>query len=221
MLFYQHRMITNPAEGASGGTGYVLVTSATPTKFAYAPLKPIRVVRWGFICAVTVNDATNALKLTCDVRAVVGGTTTTGVSTVIAAQSGWNAPNLPPVLFDLAGGSLTLTASASQVAAGQVVYHEVAPQKPSATYSPYYPDPDVAFDSPGGVNAQFAVYPGQEVLITSQPTQPAAGAGIFFMEVEELAFTGSGNNYPRIGTGIPAGITPTPSDPGTLTRFLS
>ena len=219
MLFYQHRMITNPAEGASGGTGYPTV--AAGTKLAYAPPKPIRVVRWGFICTTTVNDGTNALKLTCDLRAVAGGSTVTGTSTVIAAQSGWNAPNLPPVLYDLNGGSLTLVAGTSQVAAGAVVYHEVASQKPSATFSPYYPDPQTAFDAPGGVNAEFAVYPGQEVLITSQATAPAAGAGIFFLEVEELAFTGSGNNYPRIGTGVPSGITPTPSDPGTLTRVLS
>ncbi len=220
MLFYQHEVYSNPPLGSTSAP--VSVTAAA-NGLILGSHKPFRVVRWAFLATTTVNDATNALKLTCDFRPTAGSDAgrITGASTVNAAQTGWNAPSLPAVLYDLAGGSMTLVAGTSQIAAGQIIYHEVAAQKPSATYTPYYPDPDTANDSPGGVNAQFVVYPGQELVLAVQSVAPAAGAGKFLVEVEALAFTGSKNNYPQLASGIPSAIRPTPSDPGTLTRVLS
>lgn len=220
MLDYKHRIIGNPAEGST--TASVAVTSSTNV-LIFAPWRPVRVIRWGMVCITTVNDSTNALTLTCDLRPTAGSDTNrvTGATTVVAAQSGWNASNLPAFYYDAAGGSITLTASTSQVAAGAAVYHNVNPAKPSTTYSPYYPDPDTALDSPGGVNTGFVVYPGQEVVIKVQTTAPNAGAGKFFLEVEEQAFVAPGNNLPNLATGVPSAIVPTPSRPGTLTRYLS
>jgi hypothetical protein len=214
-----HRIISNPAEGST--TASVALT-AGPV-LIYAPWRPIRIVRWGMVCVTTVNDTTNALKLTCDLRPTAGSSTgqVTGASTLISAQTGWNASTLPQLFYDTKGGSITLTASASQVAAGQAIYHEVGPQAPSAAYSPYYPDPDTAFDAGSGVATGFLVYPGQEVVITSQATAPATGAGKFFLEVDEQAFAGSGDNNRIVVTGIPSILTPTPSDPGVWTRYLN
>jgi hypothetical protein len=220
MLNFLHRTIANPAEGSTSAP--VTVTVAGDV-LIHAPSRPIRIVRWGFICTTTVNDATNVLALSLDVRPTVGSNVgrITGATTIISGQTGWNASALPQFMYDLAGGTITMVAGTSQLAAGQVAYHEVASQKPSATYSPYYPDPQTAFDSPGGVATGLVIYPGQEVLIAVQPTPPGAGAGKFFLEVEEQAFEGSKSNNAILVSGVPSSIRPTPSDPGTLNRFLN
>ena len=220
MLNYYHRTVNNPAEGTTAAP--IALTSAANV-LIYRSHRPFRVVRWGLTVTTTINDATNALVLSCDLRPTAGSDVgrITGTSTVISAQSGWNASALPQFQYDLAGGTITMTAGASQLAAGQVAYHDVNPQKPSATYTPYYPDPDTAFDSPGGVSTQFVVYPGQEVVIAVQPTAPGAGAGTIFLAIEEQAFQGSKSNNPVVVSGVPSSIRPTPSDPGTLNRFLN
>jgi len=220
MLHYIHAIIANPPLGSTSGP--VSVETAADV-LVFAPWRPVRIIRWGFICTSTVNDATNALALTLDLRPTAGSNVsrTTGASTILSGQTGWNASALPQFFYDLAGGSMTFAAGASQIAAGKAAFHEVASQKPSATYSPYYPDPDTAFDSPGGVNTQFVIYPGQEAVIAVQAVAPAAGAGKFFLEIEEQAFEGNSSNNKIAVSGIPSSIIPTPSDPGVWTRFLS
>lgn len=212
-----HDRVTNPSQGSTAA--YISV--AAGDVFRLSPNAPIRIVRWGFICTTTVNDATNALKLTGDIRVTAGTDTgrVTGATTVVASQQGYNASNLPAFNTDAAGGSLTLVASASQVAAGKGVYHDLNPQTGSG--SPLlYPQPDTAFVSPGGVDTQLVVYPGQEFLIKSQATAPAAGAGIFFVEFEALGFQGTG--YAQLAQIVPASISPTPSNSlANLTRVQS
>lgn len=177
-----HHVITQPSEG-NNSAGYATV--AAGAKLIYSPSRPVQVVRWGFLCTTTVNDGTNALKLTGDVRPTIGSASgqVTGATATVQATQGYNAAGQPALFTDTAGGSLTLTASASQVAAGAGVYHNVNPQ---AAVSP-----STIYPAVGGVDTQLVIYPGQEFVITSQATAPSAGNGVYFVEVEELAFQGN------------------------------
>lgn len=180
-----HHVVYNPAEGVNTG-GYDTV--AAGDKLIYSPSRPVRIVRWGFLCTTTVNDATNALKLTGDVRVTVGSDTgrVGGSTATVQAASGYNAAGQPALFQDTAGGSLTLTASASQVAAGKGVYHFMNPQAGSGSPA-IYP----AVDGTQKADTQLVIYPGQEFIIKSNATAPAAGAGVYFVEIEELPFQGS------------------------------
>lgn len=202
-----HGRLSNPPQGAT--SGYVSVTVAGDI-LRVAPVAPIQIVRWGFDAAVGVADATNALKLTGDVRPTMGSNTgrTTGATTTVSSQTGYNASSQPAFLTDTAGGSLTLTAAASQLAAGKGVSHEVNPQAGSGSPS-LYPQPDTAFSAPGGVDTQLVIYPGQEFVIAVQATAPAAGSGSAWVEYRELANVGPG--YAGLATVIPSSISPTPS----------
>jgi hypothetical protein len=200
-LGFLHKRITQPADGSVAA--YQAVTAAADV-FRYSPNAPAQVVRWGFIATTTVNDGSNALKLTCDFRPTAGSNVsrTTGATTTIqTTTTGYNAAGQPALFSDAAGGSLTLVASTTQVVAGQGVYHTVNPQTGSGSPA-LYPQPDTV--SGGGVNTQFTVYPGQEVLIAIQATAPGAGAGIFFMELREQPFQGD--------TQLPAALALTPSN---------
>lgn len=229
---YHHKRISNPTDG--GTASYVSVTAAADV-FRYSPGAPVQVLRWGFIATTTVNDAANALKLTCDLR-VTAGTDTgrlTGNTFLVAAGSGYNAAGSPSIYIDyggngttlgFGGGKITLTASTTQVVAGQGVFHNVNPQAPTGStisggvisaLGGYYPSPDTSFVPPGGISTQFVVYPGQEVVIANKATAPGAGAGIFFMEVCELPFQANSNNNAVVASGVPTSIIPNPSNPGS------
>lgn len=228
---YHHKRITNPTDG--GTASYVSV--AAGDVFRYSPGAPCMVLRWGFIATTTVNDGTNALKLTCDLRPTAGTDTgrLTGNTFTVASGTGYNATGAPAIYVDyggngttlgFGGGKITLTASTTQVVAGQGVFHNVNPQAPTSStisggvisaLSGYYPAPDTAFTAPGGYPTQFMVYPGQEVVIASKATAPGAGAGIFFMEVLEFPFQAANNNNAVTGTGVPSSIVPNPSNPGS------
>lgn len=233
-----YKRITNPSQG--GTASYVNVTAGDV--FRYSPGGPCQVLRWGFIATTTVNDGTNALKLTCDLRPTAGSDTgrLTGATYTVASGSGYNASATPAFYIDyggtgttlgLGGGSLTVAASTTAVVAGKGVYHTLNPQAPTGStlvsglitvLGGYYPAAQTANVAPGGVDTQFVVYPGQEVLIASHATAPGAGAGIYFMEVLEMSFTGDNNNYGNVASGVPAGISPTPSNATVnLTRVLA
>lgn len=206
--FARHRFVTYPSLG-DPATAYKVVTSAANV-FRLTPSVPIQIIRWGLIATTTVNDGANGLKLTGDVRPTAGSDSSrvTGASTSVASQTGYNATGQPGFYYDTAGGSITLTASATQLVAGKFAYHDVAPQAPQS--SGYYPDPDTVQASPGGVDTQLVIYPGQEFLIAVQATAPGAGAGVLFAEFLELPFQGSG--YSGATQIVPAAIRPTPSD---------
>lgn len=208
------------------------VTVAAGAKLLLAPTTPVAVLRWGFICTTLVNDASNALKLSLDWHPTVGSAASSvvGATTVTATAAQWNASNQGAFATDLAGGSITLTASASQIAAGKGVYHLMQPQTkmpPNDASTNPVPSPDTAFVPGGGeMSLGLTVYPGQEVLLNSNATAPGAGAGIFFIHFWHLAFEGQGAGYGAINnsalaTGIPSSITPVVGDPGIWTRFIS
>lgn len=226
---YLHKRITNPSEGGVGG--YASFASAADI-FRWSPGAPAMVLRWGVIATTTVNDGSNGLKLTCDLRPTAGSDTgrLKGATYTVASQGGYNAAASPAFYIDyggtgttlgLGGGSITLTASATQIVAGKGVYHNVNPQAPTGStlasgvitaLGGYYPSPDTAFVPPGGIPTQFMVYPGQEVVIAVQATAPGAGAGVIFLEVIEQAFQGDYNNYGDVLSGVPSSISPTPSN---------
>lgn len=217
-LFRSIHKITNPPRGVAGA--YISVAAAGDV-FRYSAPAPFQVLRWGFIATTTVSDATNGLKLTGDVRTTAGSDVgrTTGSSATVASASGYNASGSPAFITDTAGGSLTVTAAATQVAAGKGVYHDMNPQ---AVISPenLYPRPDTAFVPPGGVDTQLVIYPGQEFLIAVQPVAPNAGAGILFIEVLDMPNVGLG--YAGLAALGPTSIAPTPSQGSVnLTRVQS
>src|SRR5216684_1341619 len=126
-----HKRVTNPQDGSTAA--YISV--ATGDVLGWAPGAPIVVVRWGFVATTLVNDAVNALKLTLDLRVTAGTDTgrVTGATTTLQGATGYNASNQPNLFADTAGGSLTLVASASQVAAGKGVWHDMNPQAATGT----------------------------------------------------------------------------------------
>lgn len=213
----------NTGSGSEPGTS---VTTSGP-KLILAPNISLAIVRWGFICTQTVNDATNPLVLTLDFHPTVGSVSglVAGSTTLVASQTGWNSSTLPAFYTDLAGGSITLTKGTSQIAAGKGVYHQINPQAkmpPTDASANPVPSPDTANVAGGGqVSMGFSVYPGQEVALSVAPVAPGAGAGIFFVHYYHLAFAGSGVNYANVATGIPSGITPMVGDPGVWTRALT
>ncbi len=214
------------ANTGSGAEPSAAVTSAG-SKLILVPNIACAILRWGFICTTTVNDATNPLVMTLDWHPTVGSTAgaVVGATTLVASQTGWNASTLPAFYTDLAGGSITLTKGASQLAAGKGVYHLLNPQTkmpPNDASTNPVPSPDTAFVPGGGMNSLgLTIYPGQEVQLSVSAIAPAAGAGVFFIHYYHLAFEGSGSNYENVATGIPASITPVVGDPGIWTRLLT
>src|SRR5271169_5839582 len=89
----------NTGSGSEPGTA---VTSAG-AKLILAPNLPVAIMRWGFICTETVNDATNPLVITLDFHPTVGsaGSAVVGATTTLASQTGWNASSLPSFYTDL------------------------------------------------------------------------------------------------------------------------
>ncbi len=214
---------------ANTGTGSEPGTSVTSagSKLILAPNLPCAIMRWGFICTQTVNDATNPLVLTLDWHPTVGSTVgaVVGATTTLSSQTGWNASALPAFFTDLAGGSITLTKGTSQIAAGKGAYHQINPQTkmpPNDASTNPVPSPDTAFVPGGGMQSLgLTVYPGQEVQLSVSAVAPTAGSGIFFIHYLHLAFEGSGSNYGNVATGIPSSITPVVGDPGIWTRLTS
>jgi hypothetical protein len=212
-----------PVEGAaistSGNGGTDILT--------IRPSRPIAVLRWGFICTTLVNDGTNALALTFDWYPLAGSNSNrvVGATTTLQSQTGWNASALPAFYTDLAGGSITFTASASQIAAGKGAYHQINPQTkmpPNDASTNPVPSPDTAFVPGGGMQSLgLTVYPGQEVRMRLVSTAPTAGAIVPFVHYFPLAFQGAGSNYENVATGIPSSITPVVGDPGIWTRVLT
>jgi len=148
----------------------------------------------GFLATTTVNDSTKRRLFlvvgfygpTAGVECGAGSPERV-LSNARRRRAG-NAPNLPAVLYDL-----SLVArftpdcwclSASR--AGKIAYHEVAAQKPSTTYSPYYPDPpDGLRQAPGGVKRTARdLPPARNSLSPSTRLPPPLGAGKVFIEVE-------------------------------------
>lgn len=175
---------------------------------------PCVVVRWGFVCSTLVNDAINALKLTGDLRATAGSDIgrVTGSTTTLQGATGYNASNQPTLFADTAGGSLTLAASASQVAAGKGVFHDMNPQAASGT-PPLYPP----YTASQPEDTQLEIYPGQEFILRIQATAPAAGAGRFFVEVKDLPV-----QYDRLGQYSSTISGPVPSNPyANMTKFFN
>lgn len=213
----------NTGSGAEPGTSVTVAGS----KLILAPNLPLAVIRWGFICTSTVNDATNPLVLTLDWHPTVGSTVgaVVGATTTLSSQTGWNASALPAFFTDLAGGSITLTKGATQLAAGKGVYHQINPQTkmpPNDASTNPVPSPDTAFVPGGGQQSHgLTVYPGQELQLSVSTVAPAAGNGIFFIHYLHLMFGASGNNYANVGTGIPSSITPLVGDAGIWTRLTS
>lgn len=218
----------NTGSGSEPGTS---VTSAG-AKLIFAPNVPCAIMRWGFICTQTVNDATNPLVMTLDFHPTVGSAAgaVVGATTSLASQTGWNASTLPSFFTDLAGGSMTLTKGTSQIAAGKGAYHFIQPQTkmpPTDSSTNPVPSPDTAFVPGGGMQSLgFTIYPGQEVQVSVSAVAPGAGAGIFFIHYLHLAFEGAGSAYGQVATSnlatlIPSSITPVVGDPGIWTRFNS
>lgn len=218
----------NTGTGAEPGTS---VTSAG-SKLIFAPNIACAVLRWGFICTTTVNDATNPLVLTMDWHPTVGATAgaVIGATTQLASQTGWNAGTLPAFYTDLSGGSMTFVKGTSQIAAGKGAYHLINPQTkmpPNDASTNPVPSPDTAFVPGGGMQSiGLTVYPGQELQISVAAVAPGAGAGIFFIHYWHLAFEGAGAAYgglatTNLATGIPSSITPVVGDPGMWSRFLT
>jgi hypothetical protein len=217
-----HRVITNPAEGQT--TTPVTFVAAT-NLMIYTPVRPIRVVRWGVILT-TAPTGTGPLQFVGNTATLPqgGGTVVTGASTLIQA-TGYNASNSPQFFVDTAGGSLTLpAASFGSVVAGSMLWHTVNAQ--TAQAGGYYPAPDTALIPPGGVDTQLVIYPGQSFIIRSVTVGgTTAGAGVIWLEEEELAFQADFSNNPMVLSGIPGGfgltgsITPTPSLPFPYAPF--
>lgn len=239
MFGYEHKTISAPPEGAT--SAYVSVAAGDLMR--YSPGKPVMLLRWGFIATTTVNDAVNALKLSADLRVTAGSDSgrLRGRTFVVSAGSGYNAQGSPAIYMDYGGngttlgrggGSITLTASASQLAAGLGVWHGVNPQVPTSStvvggivtaIGGIYPTPQPGLTGfpgggpvpPGGLPTQFIIYPGEELVIASNATAPGAGAGIVFAELIELPFTADGNSNSGAPTGVPSSIVPTPSEAGS------
>lgn len=218
----------NTGSGSEPGTS---VTSAG-SKLILAPNVPCAIMRWGFICTTTVNDATNPLVLTLDWHPTVGSTTNAviGATTVTASATQWNASSQGAFATDLAGGSITLTKGTSQIAAGKGIFHLMQPQTkmpPNDASTNPVPSPDTAFVPGGGMQSLgLTVYPGQEVQVSVSAVAPGAGAGIFFIHYWHLAFEGQGAPYAAINnaalaTLIPSSITPVVGDPGIWSRAIS
>jgi len=174
-----------------GGSATFTSVTSTGTVLSLRPTRPAQIIRWGFIAATVVDDATYPLTLTGNLRPVIGSTsnqTVGSTNTVQSATNGYNAAGQPALYSDVAGGSLTLTASASQVAAGKGVYHTMNPQAPAS--GSYYPVPG----STQPADTQLVVYPGQEFAIVIGATAPNAGTGVFFVEYKPLPFQGAQYN---------------------------
>lgn len=215
----------------SGVEGAAITTSANGGSdlITIRPTRPIAILRWGVIATTLVNDAVNALVLTFDWYPTAGSNSNrvTGATTTLSSQTGWNASALPAFFTDLAGGSITFTASASQLAAGKGAYHQINPQTkmpPNDSSTNPVPSPDTAFVAGGGMaSIGLTVYPGQEVRMRLNATAPTAGAIVPFVHYYALAFQGAGSNNEggTTATGIPSSITPVVGDPGIWTRFNS
>lgn len=169
---------------------YTSVTSAADVLW-FHPGRPVQIIRWGIIATTAVADATNGLKLTGDLRPTAGSNTNrvTGASNT-------------STLVDTAGGSLSVPAATTQIAAGKGAYHNV--QSPGA------PALEAAV-------TEFVVWPGQEFVIAVQATAPAAGAGYFFVEYKELPLVGDSK---LVSTGVVSGNTPSVSN-YNLTQYSS
>ena len=208
-----HQVVYNPSPGPV--PTYKLVTTATQV-LQFAPSKPAQIVRWGFLCKTTVNDATNALVLSGDVWPVIGSNSNAiaGSTTVVSSTTGYNAAGSPALYSDTAGGSLTLTASATQVVAGKGVYHTMNPQKASS--GSYYPVPG----STQPADTQLVIYPGQQFVISVAATAPSAGDGIFFVEYKDLPFQGLQYNAAGVAiTNQAAALSPSNAT-SNLTQYF-
>lgn len=214
-----HRMIQNPAEGLV--TSPFIQFATTTAMLLFTPSRPCRIVRWGVVVGNTapVAASTVTLKFTGDVFAAPGGTQTTGSTTSFGgASTSYNSSNSPVFYVDTAGGSLTvpvaaITAATQTVVAGSVLWHNVNPQVSQT--GGYYPAPDTALISPGGVDTQLLIYPGQQFQVTCATVgTTTAGYGKIFLEVEEQGFVADYNNNQLVTTGVqPTAILPTPSSP--------
>jgi hypothetical protein len=218
----------NTGSGSEPGTS----VASAGSKLILAPNISIAIMRWGFICTTTVNDATNPLVMTLDWHPTVGSTSgaVVGATTVTSAASQWNASTQGAFATDLAGGSITLTKGTSQIAAGKGVFHLIQPQTkmpPNDASTNPVPSPDTALVPGGGMQSLgFTVYPGQEVQVSVSAVAPGAGAGIIFIHYFHLSFEGQGTAYAAINsstlaTGIPSSITPVVGDPGMWVRAIS
>jgi hypothetical protein len=215
MFDYKHRTIQNPAEGLVTSPGITFVSSAT-NMLLFNPSRPVRIVRWGVVIMTTATDAgsTHGLKFTCDTYTSAGatGTHVTGSTTSFGgANTGYNASNNPVFYIDTAGGSLSVPNAvlALGLAVGTVLWHNVNPL--TSQTGGYYPAPDTALISPGGVSTQLVIYPGQSVSIACADIGSTAGAGKIFLEVQEQPFQVDYNNNQLAVTGVLSTIVPTPS----------
>lgn len=219
MLDILRRTIQNPAEGLV--SSFAITYAAGPTvMLQYQPAKPCRIVRWGTVVTTTASDnASGTLKFTLDVWPTAGSSTsaTQGSTATVQTATGYNSSNAPAFYVDTAGGSVTVPNSllnaGGGLLAGSVVWHNVNPQ--ATQTGGYYPAADTALIPPGGVDTQLVIYPGQSVVITCRAVGSTAGAGKFFLEIEEQAFNADFNNNPMVVSGYPNtnGTTPTPSWP--------
>ena len=199
------------------------VTYAASTAMAtFAPAnKPYRIIRWGTIATVApVDTGAATLVFRGDVYPTPIGTGTkvfTGATATVQTANGYNSSNSQAFYVDTGGGTLTVPnvalVSPATVPIGTVLWHNVNPQ--TTQTGGYYPAPDTALISPGGASVQLVVWPGQSFQIYCTAVPSTAGHGVFFIEVEELAFVADYNNNAMVLSGYPStnGTTPTPSWP--------
>lgn len=218
-----HEIIYAPPNGTVGAqTTY----AASTVMLTYTPSRPVRIIRWGTIVTTApVSTNTTTLQFQGNIwpTANVNTNAIAGATTSIQA-TGYNSSNSPLFYVDTAGGTLTianaLLVSPATVPIGSVLWHNVNPQ--AAQTGGYYPAPDTALIPPGGVATQLVIYPGQSFVINCVAVpNSVAGAGKFFLEVEEQAFVADYNNNPMVVTGYPSGngTTPTPSWPFAVASF--
>lgn len=195
-----HRRIELPVDNT-----YISVATTGDKAFVH-PGAPLQLVRWGFISTTAV---TGSPKFEVDLRPQAGSDTNrvAGVTTQIAATTGYNANGQPALYSDAAGGTLTPGA----ISAGQGVFHDMNPQTGSGSPQLY---PPYATNQPE--DTQLVVFPGQE-LVFKVATAAGAGAGIVFFEFIEKPL-----QYDRLGQFANTISGPVPSNPAAnLTKFFS
>lgn len=234
--FSQRRIIAQPTDGTLGYStttcGTTPTTSNAGVMLYFAPTRPSRVVRWGYIVGSVMQDnasATFTMKCNLWPELVTSTNAVTGLTTAVSTQTGYNSSSLPAYYTDLAGGTITVSnatlTNGTGIVAGSMLYHNVFPQTGNSSLlgglSTYYPAPEQTVSSvgaytlvpPGGVSTQFVVWPGQAVVLVCTAVGATPGAAKFWLEIEEQAFVAPNNNNPNVTTGVPSAIRPTPSDP--------
>ena len=150
--------IYEPLPFTMAGATYDLKNAgAGSTACILTPTFPVEIVAFGGIVTTAILSATNGIKLGLDLRITAGSD-----------------------VGKVTGGLGTLTLTAAQCAAGLIPAGSVIKSKPG--------DLQAAFPmaSPGPVEADYAVLPGQQAIVTCVTAADSTGVIIPFIEFRFL-----------------------------------